>query len=92
MVAPSGLLPLGLGTEPNDEIMKPCRLVRTPRGWKAFDMIFQTKLGAPLRETLQQAISCSINNNVTPSSEKQRALFTHVRDRLVGMLVVGMHG
>ena len=88
MVAPFGLPPLGLSEEaPDAPTDKPIRMVRTPRGWKAFDMIFQSKLGAPLRETLQQAIRCSIDNKATPMSEKHRALFVHVRDRLVGMLV-----
>jgi hypothetical protein len=87
MVAPSGLLPLSLGTEPNDEIMKPYRLVRTPRGWKAFDMVFKSKLGAPLRETLHQAIKNKVNNKVTSFDAKQLALFVHIRDRLIALLV-----
>ena len=74
MVAPSGLPPLGLGTEPNDDV-KPYRLVRTPRGWKAFDMVFKSKLGAPLRETLDQAIQNKVNNKVTSFNAKHLALF-----------------
>ena len=86
MVAPSGLLPLSLGTEPNDD-MKPYRLVRTPRGWKAFDMVFKSKLGAPLRETLDQALQNKVNNKVTSFNAKHLALFAHIRDRLIALLV-----
>ena len=51
-----------------------------------FDVMFQSKLGAPLRTTLSEAVQNSHCNQVTPANDKQRALFAHIRDRLVGML------
>ena len=71
-------LDLGVTSEPYGTAAP--RLTRTPQGWKVFDMLFQAKLGAPLRTTLAEAV---LTNSTTATDDKHTALFTHIRDRLI---------
>ena len=73
---------LGVGMTTNNNTNN-LRLTRTARGWKAFDMIIMSSLGANLRTTLKAAVQAQTFKAV---DDKHGALFEHIRDILINVL------
>ena len=55
-------------------------LKRTPKGWIAFDAVFQARLGQDLEASLDYALE---NNIIDPADAKQAAIFKHIHRRLI---------
>jgi hypothetical protein len=73
--------PLMVPSSPNTPAL---RLTdRTPTGWRIFNVKFRARLGAPLRATLDHAISTSAVHTTEP---RRIALYAHISDTLVSAL------
>ena len=55
-------------------------LTRTPKGWIAFDAVFQARLGQNLEASLEYALE---NDITDPADAQQTSLFKHIYRRLI---------